>query len=207
MSSSEVISKTNSNNQVATFDCKAAAITSTAASETASTSASASAVATSRKVSQCEKIEEFEYKGYYKFGNILGKGSFGTVIECVRKSDEQPVALKFFKLKAIHHWYPESLVSDYMNRDMLTKSEYFSRTVTPVSDDVCDDASSVTSDERLLPSEVACLLRAHTIPGIVRILDYIPADVEYDTESSSSSSSSSSSESNIKNDDGELILP
>lgn len=109
-------------------------------------------------------------EGYYKFGKILGKGSFGTVVECYRKSDDRPVALKFFKFTAIHKWYPESMLAGYMNREILSSSEFFNR---PKNDQDQDN-------DRLLPSEVACLLRAHTIPGVIKILDYIPAD-ELDT--------------------------
>lgn len=157
MSRSEVISKTNSNMNrapLASFDLES----------------ELSAANKSRKVSECEKIDEFEYKGYYKFGKILGKGSFGTVVECYRKSDDRPVALKFFKFTAIHKWYPESMVTDYMNHEILSSSEFFNRAKNNQDED----------NDRLLPSEVACLLRAHTIPGVIKILDYIPAD-ELDT--------------------------
>lgn len=41
---------------------------------------------------------KFEYKGYHKFGRILGRGRFGTVIECVRKCDSKHMAMKFFKV-------------------------------------------------------------------------------------------------------------
>ena len=43
-----------------------------------------------------------EYKGYYKFGSVLGRGRFGTVIECLRKCDNKPIAIKFFKLTGIY---------------------------------------------------------------------------------------------------------
>ena len=74
-----------------------------------------------------ENIEaaDFEYKGYYKFGRILGRGSFGTVIECVRKSDDMPVVLKFFKSQAVHKWVPESLIQDHIDPLLATSSEFF----------------------------------------------------------------------------------
>jgi serine/threonine protein kinase len=140
----------------------------------------------------------FILTGYYKFGRILGKGSFGTVVECVRKCDERPMALKFFQYNAIHKWYAESTVSEYMDRELLSKSDFFKHQPS-LSSNKCDldadsDQESTTNEDRLLPSEVACLLRVHKIPGVVRILDYIPAD-EVTSGSSSSDSVSSGSES------------
>lgn len=163
----------------------------------------------------------FILTGYYKFGRILGKGSFGTVVECVRKCDERPVALKFFQYNAIHKWHAESTVSEYMDRELLSKSDFFNHQPSSSSSnksdlDVDSDQESTTNEDRLLPSEVACLLRVHKIPGVVRILDYIPAD-EVTSGSSSSDSVSSGSESGgssgavggagdgVKND-GELLL-
>lgn len=91
------------------------------------------------------------------------------MVECFRKSDDRPVALKFFQYTAIHKWYPESLVRDYVNGELLANSEFLKplTTATDKNDEVA---------ERFLPSEVACLLRAHSIPGVIKILDYIPAD-------------------------------
>lgn len=162
----------------------------------------------------------FILTGYYKFGRILGKGSFGTVVECVRKCDERPMALKFFQYNAIHKWYAESTVSEYMDRELLSKSDFFNHQPSSSSNkcdlDADSDQESTTNEDRLLPSEVACLLRVHKIPGVVRILDYIPAD-EVTSGSSSSDSVSSGSESGgssgavggagdgVKND-GELLL-
>ncbi|CAF0736462.1 unnamed protein product [Brachionus calyciflorus] len=119
----------------------------------------------------------FEYKGYYKFGRILGKGSFGTVVECFRKSDNKPIAMKFFKKKAIHKWIPESVILDEtVDFNLLQKSEFFSE----------------ANKNRLLPSEVACLLRASKIDGIVKILDYIPPSDAVNLEPSQETSCSSS---------------
>lgn len=106
---------------------------------------------------------EFEYKGYSNFGRILGRGSFGTVVECFRKIDNKPIALKFFKIKAIHKWIPESYVHEFIDENLLSYSEFFSR-IDP------------EKEERMLPSEVACLLRAHKQDGVVKILDFIPAN-------------------------------
>jgi serine/threonine protein kinase len=150
----------------------------------------------SKKISGCESDggsngssnEAFEYKGYYRFGSVLGKGSFGTVVECFRKSDDRPIALKFFQHNAIHKWIAESTVRDYIEPKLLLESEFF-------------HASNET--DRPLPSEVACLLRAHTIPGVIKILDYIPA--EEVVSSSSSSSGSSGVSSGHENDDDTLI--
>lgn len=112
-----------------------------------------------------ETIEaDFEYKGYYKFGKILGRGSFGTVIECVRKSDELPVALKFFKSKAVHKWIAESVIENDLDESFVKNSDFFSK-------------KSPTVD-RMLPSEVACLIRSSKCEGVVRILDYLPATNE-----------------------------
>jgi serine/threonine protein kinase len=137
---------------------------------------------------------DFEYKGYHKFGRILGKGSFGTVIECVRKCDQQPIALKLFKFNAIHKWIPESMVADNIKPELREKSEFFGMTLpenvsnaetTPsLSSDELEefqDDQESEEDERMLPSEVACLIRASSIDGVVKILDYIPeSSVEHD---------------------------
>lgn len=132
---------------------------------------------------------EFEYKGYYKFGRVLGRGRFGTVIECLRKVDNKPIALKFFKCSGIHKWIPESTVID-SNEKIFSHSEYFdSKSISSSNHSV----SSSTTENRVLPSEVACLIRASKIPNVVKILDYLPAsedvqleqqqDNEYDDDS------------------------
>jgi serine/threonine protein kinase len=142
---------------------------------------------------------DFEYKGYHKFGRILGKGSFGTVIECARKCDEQAIALKLFKFNAIHKWIPEQLVAEDMRAELRANSEFFAHVPPPPPPAPVRDSSSSSgtetnsSDEdqlneqaeesgaRSLPSEVACLIRASGIPGVVKILDYIPeSSVEHD---------------------------
>jgi len=112
--------------------------------------------------SQDDSIEpEFEYKGYYKFGKILGRGSFGTVIECFRKKDETPVVLKFFKSKAVHKWIPESIIENDLDENLLKTSEFFNNKTTTL--------------DRNLPSEVACLVRSYKCEGVVKILDYLPS--------------------------------
>lgn len=106
---------------------------------------------------------EFEYKGYYKFGKILGKGSFGTVVEAFRKKDDKPIALKFFQKKAIHKWIPETVVIDSkVDLNLISESEFF----------------SISDKNRHIPSEVACLLRASKIDGVIKIIDYIPENEE-----------------------------
>ena len=92
--------------------------------------------------------ENFEYRGYHKFGRILGKGSFGTVIECMRKSDSRPIALKLVKTKAIYKWVPESSLQKINDIDTDKKSD------------------------RLIPIEVACLLRSIKINGVVKLNEY-----------------------------------
>jgi serine/threonine protein kinase len=111
---------------------------------------------------------EFEYQGYHKFGRILGRGGFGTVIECQRKSDNKPIAIKFFKYKAIHKLVPLKMVADYIDDDLASSSEFFSK----------------KDLNYMLPSEVACLIRARRIDGVIRILDYIP-ETESNKESTS----------------------
>jgi serine/threonine protein kinase len=95
--------------------------------------------------------ENFEYHGYHKFGRILGRGSFGTVIECIRKIDSRPVALKLVKSKAIYKWVPESNLQKLDNNDVDKKSD------------------------RLIPIEVACLLRSVEINGVVKLNEYWPS--------------------------------
>ncbi len=65
----------------------------------ASAKASAKLQTQTSETQVCQSLmdTELEYKGYYKFGKVLGRGRFGTVIECVRKSDNQPIAMKLFK--------------------------------------------------------------------------------------------------------------
>ena len=105
----------------------------------------------------------FEYKGYYKFGHVLGRGRFGTVVECLRKADNKPIALKFFKYSGIHKWIPESMILDNLDEKNFALSEFFGK-------------PSKNSGERMLPSEVASLIRASKLKGIVKILDYLPAN-------------------------------
>ena len=94
--------------------------------------------------------ENFEYRGYHKFGRILGRGSFGTVIECVRKQDSRPIALKLVKSNAIHVWVPKSIVQ--IKNEGKTEVE-------------------VTEDCKI-PIEVACLLLASTVNGVVKLNEY-----------------------------------
>jgi serine/threonine protein kinase len=120
----------------------------------------------------------FEYKGYHKFGRVLGRGRFGTVIECERKVDNLPIALKFFKCSGIHKWIPEHSViasdeREFQHSEFLCGKSEISHNHS--------DASS-TADNRILPSEVACLIRASQIPGVIKILDYLPASEEVQIE-------------------------
>lgn len=108
-------------------------------------------------------LADFEYKGYYKFGRILGRGSFGTVIECIRKQDETPVVLKFFKSSSIHKWIPESMIANDLDPNLKKSSEFFG-----VKREEYDDI------DRSLPSEVACLVRSYNCEGVVKIVDYLP---------------------------------
>jgi len=123
---------------------------------------------------------DFEYRGYHKFGRVLGKGRFGTVIECVRKVDDKPIALKFFKFNAIHQWIPESSVTSDLDESIAKSSEFFSKQET----------------DRLLPSEVACLGRASKLDSIVKIIDYLPASEDVYLNSESESDDSSNEKSN-----------
>lgn len=117
-----------------------------------------------------ENNSEFEYKGYYKFGRVLGRGRFGTVIECLRKSDNQTCAMKFFQCAGIHRWIPANISSE--------KSEnwYNSKSINSSSYSMSNYSMSQNDESVELPSEVACLLRASNIPGIVKIVDYLPVD-------------------------------
>lgn len=127
----------------------------------------------------------FEYKGYYKFGKILGKGSFGTVVEAYRKIDDKPIALKFFQKKAIHKWIPEEAVLDSkVDFSLINKSDFFSS----------------LNQNRLIPSEVACLLRVSKLDGVIKILDYIPQNDEINLTQEYESSSSETSDSEAKSD-------
>ena len=64
-----------------------------------------------------------------------------------------------------------------------------SRPFSTTSIEICSAKSGFfghsSSDEidRQLPSEVACLLRSHKIPGVIKILDYIPAEDATESES------------------------
>lgn len=139
---------------------------------------------------------DFEYRGYHKFGRVLGKGRFGTVIECVRKSDDKPIALKFFKNNAIHQWIPENFVVEHLDAEIKERSEFFSK----------------QEPDRLLPSEVACLVRASKQSGIVQILDYLPTSDDVYLNSSESDSdepdhrSNSSPKKQLKEKDDESII-
>ena len=135
------------------------------------------------------KIEpDFEYKGYYKFGKVLGQGSFGTVIECVRKSDNKQIALKFFKHKAIHKWFKESAVIGDLDEKILNTSDFFSK-------------HKYSNEERYLPSEVTCLIAASKINGVVKLLDYLPSTEDVHLESNGSELDSDNDKTNLTNDE------
>lgn len=132
---------------------------------------------------ELESIDpSFEYKGYHKFSRILGRGSFGTVIECERKKDNKLVALKLFKCKGIHKWIHESLVLNDLDDCMKIQSEFFS------------PSSLQESSDRLLPLEVACLARANKLNNIVKLVDYIPANNEQCRKISQAKNNSSTNE-------------
>ena len=124
------------------------------------------------------ELKCFEYKGYHKFGRVLGRGRFGTVIECERKVDNLPIALKFFKCSGIHKWIPEHTVIASEERE-FQHSEFLCGK-SDISHNHSDASSTV--ENRVLPSEVACLIRASQVAGVVKILDYLPAteDVHID---------------------------
>ncbi len=129
---------------------------------------------TSNSSSSTSDLQSFEYKGYHKFGRVLGRGTFGTVIECERKADNLPIALKFFKCSGIHKWIPEHVViasdeKEHQHSEFLCRKSNMSHNHS--------DASS-SAENRVLPSEVACLIRASHISGVVKILDYLPASEE-----------------------------
>ena len=109
----------------------------------------------------------FEYKGYHKFGRILGRGSFGTVVECFRKSDSKLVAIKFFTKKYVHKWISKNALLE--NRSSL-KSE-------TLEDKLADLSIAATGDEQI-PLETACLFKASNIDGVVKIVDFIPGSNE-----------------------------
>lgn len=109
--------------------------------------------------------ENFEYRGYHKFGRILGRGSFGTVIECVRKCDSKPVAIKLVKRKAIYKWVPESLAL--------------------IDEKIDDNKNEEKKENRMIPLEVACLIRSSNLNGVVKILEYWPPidSIQFETDS------------------------
>ena len=125
----------------------------------------------------------FEYKGYHKFGRVLGRGRFGTVIECIRLCDNMPIAMKFFKCSGIHKWIPaENAVHSSASNDLLYASKISNESLVSVEHQSSVSSSfSIATTEKLvgalavLPSEVACLLRASHINGIVKMLEYLPA--------------------------------
>lgn len=108
-----------------------------------------------------------DYRGYYQFGRVLGQGSFGKVVECRRKCDDKLIALKFFKLTAVQRWISQRQVADYIDETLRLNSEYFSQ-------------NTAYNSDTNLPSEVACLIRASKIPGVIRIVDYLPPALNSD---------------------------
>ena len=117
------------------------------------TSAAAAVTVTNRDASNFPIMDEnFEFHGYHKFGRILGRGSFGTVIECIRKQDSRAVALKLVKKKSIYKWVSESSLQV-----------------------VNDSNVAASKSERLLPIEVACLLRSAKVNGVVKLNEYWPS--------------------------------
>jgi len=88
--------------------------------------------------------------------------------------------LKFFKFNAIHQWIPASSVTSDLDESIAKSSEFFSKQET----------------DRLLPSEVACLVRASKLDSIVKIIDYLPASEDVYLNSESESDDSSNEKSN-----------
>ena len=98
----------------------------------------------------------FEYRGYHKFGRILGRGSFATVIECKRKIDSKLFALKLIKKKAIYKWVSEKSIEKVKNENNTA-------------------AKSNNTDylqNQGIPIEVACLLKSSQIEGVVKLNEY-----------------------------------
>jgi hypothetical protein len=113
-----------------------------------------------------------QYRGYHKFSYILGKGSFGQVVECKRISDDKLVALKFLKYGSIHKWVPVDCVQNDIDDRLMSSSEFFRDSMTTTT----KTNGSIDNQQRFIPSEVACLLKASKIPGIVKLVDYLPAN-------------------------------
>jgi serine/threonine protein kinase len=88
--------------------------------------------------------------------------------------DNKPIALKFFKHSGIHKWLPESIVSNELDYEKnFTFSEFFLS-----HKKMNNNNENTVNNNRMLPSEVACLLRASHINGVVKLLDYLPMNEE-----------------------------
>ena len=78
-------------------------------------------------------------------------------------------------MKGIHKWIPESTV--FSAESSLNPEEFFeNKEYTSLNNSFT--SSSTSSASRLLPSEVACLIRASHIDSVIKILDYLPPNDE-----------------------------
>lgn len=154
---------------------------------------------TSQSKNQNPVDPDFQYNEYYKFGQVLGRGRFGTVIECLRKSDNQPIAMKLFKCSGIHRWIPENQVYPESDRKANQNNH-------------CNHSVSSSIGEHhynFLPNEVACLIRAQRVNGVVRILDYLPANEHHSADNHSTdahSNAPSSVESDYEKSDEDSVI-
>jgi serine/threonine protein kinase len=96
--------------------------------------------------------KNFEYRGYHKFGRILGRGSFATVIECKRKIDSKFFALKLIKKKAIYKWVSGKSIEKVKNEN-----------------------NTAAKSNQEIPIEVACLLKSSQIEGVIKLNEYWPS--------------------------------
>ena len=129
-------------------------------SSKASTKTAKSAAARGQQFELSHLLEaDFEYKGYHKFRRILGRGSFGTVVECERKSDNKLIAMKLCTRKAIHRWMSLDQLIDDVDERLAEHSSFFASLLS----------SALSDEELLVPSEVACLVRASKLNGVVKM--------------------------------------
>jgi serine/threonine protein kinase len=120
---------------------------------------------------------DYELRGFYDFNKMLGKGAYGTVIECKRTTDDKLMAIKFLKAKSVNKWVPVKHLRPNIDDEHLKQILF-------------EPNKTMLTENSFIPIEVACLVLASKLIGIVTISQYwtpfyLP---EFDQNDGSSSS-------------------
>lgn len=105
---------------------------------------------------------------------------------------------KCFYFSGIHKWVPENLV--YPESDLKNINNDNANCNHSVSSSIGEQNYS------FFPNEVACLIRAQRVSGVVRILDYLPTSENHDNHLETHSNAPSSVESDHEKSDEDSVI-